>query len=147
MNLKKLNELYKIMESSLTDGDKPCVGIFWYSPARKECFGVVKSKEGDSNYIKGTCKELHKYVWKDKFNYFKYHKNAGVNLFVGDYKDKPRGRVFYDDEDNTYYIMVGSWIKDYPEAKQVILNEFNLNGCHYSFEIDMHWEIGMGYGE
>ena len=58
MDLKKLNGMYKLMESSLNDEDKPCVGIFWYSPAREECFGVVKAKDGDSNYKYDICLSL-----------------------------------------------------------------------------------------
>jgi len=153
MNLKKLNSMFKIMESNLKESDKPTVGIFWYSPARVECFGVVKAREGDSNYTPSgfdgmfTCKELHKYVWKKEYNYRKFHPSDEVNLFVGDYKDKPRGRIFYDEDENTYYIMVGDWIDDYPEAKGCIVREFNLNGSRYSFEKDFHWDIGSGYGD
>lgn len=62
-------------------------------------------------------------------------------------KDTPRGRVFYDKEDNMYYIMVGSWINDYQEAKQEILNTFQLNGHPHEFVEDEHWNIGCGYGE
>jgi hypothetical protein len=152
MNLKKLNGMYKLMESSLNDEDKPCVGIFWYSPAREECFGVVKAKDGDSNYKYdkdglASCSELHKYVWAKEYNYRKYHPSDEINLFIGDYRYKPRGRVFYDYEENKYYVMTGHWIYDYPEARDVILREFNLNGSPYEFGIGIHWEIGMGYGE
>ena len=151
MDLKRLNDMLKLMESNLKDSDKPCVGMFWYSPARVECFGVVKAKEGDDNYVKSgvkgmcTCKELHEYYWKREYHRYKYHPELGVNLFIGSYVDKPRGRIFYNIEENLYYIMTGSWINDYPEARECILREFNLNGFQYTFQQSRHWDIGVGF--
>lgn len=152
MNPKFLYAIFDAMESSLHDEDKPCVGIFWYSPANKECFGVVKARKGESNYVKSgfggacTCKELHKYVWKKEHNYDKFH-DTEKTYFKGDYKDKPRGRVFFSEEDNKFYVMVGSWINDNPDAKKVILDEFNLNGFSVEFVENFHWDIGNGFGD
>jgi hypothetical protein len=45
-----------------------------------------------------------------------------------------------------YYIVnVGSWINEYPQAKSLIIDEFNLEGQNYLFEIAIHWEIGHGW--
>lgn len=144
-----------LMTSNLDDSEKPCVGIFWYSPQRNELFGTVKAKEGDKNYATSgfggmcTCKELHKDVWKKEFNKRRYSKNGnyGINLFVGDYKSKPRGRIFYKSETNEYFIMVGEWIEEYPEAIDCVVNEFKLSGHNYQFIKNFHWDIGNGFGD
>jgi len=151
MDLNKLNKMYRIMESNLAYKDKPCVGLFWYSEARDECFGVIKARQGDENYQVNndglfTCSEMHRDVWKKEFFKHKFHPELGINLFIGDYKDKPRGRIFYDYEENTYYIMVGSWInRCRDKAVETILKEFHLHGTPYSVEENWLWDEGVGF--
>lgn len=41
--------------------------------------------------------------------------------------------------------MVGNWIKNYLEAKNVILSEFELPEADTQFIIDSHWNIGSGW--
>ena len=139
------------MDATLGEQENPKVGIFWYSPQLQDVFGVVAidaataPKSGHSGLR--TCKELHKYLWKKQYNHDKAHNIQSP--FVGDYKYTPRGRVFYDDELDTYHIMVGAWLNDHPEAKPLIRAAFNLTdpNLHVTFERGIHWEIGMGYGE
>ncbi|MCQ2219019.1 MAG: hypothetical protein MJZ33_11180 [Paludibacteraceae bacterium] len=149
----ELNEMMRLMTESLDPKDKPCVGIFWYSPARNELFGVVKAKKGDKNYVSSgfggmaTCRDLHKDVWKKEYNKNKFKDGSKINLFIGDYKDKPRGRIFYSESKNHYIIMVGSWVDEYEAAKQCIIDEFKLNGHCFEFVKNIHWEIGNGFGD
>ena len=56
-----------------------------------------------------------------------------------DNQDTPRGRIFYDVKNDLFVIKVGSWIYNYSTIEQLIIDEFNLTGQKYKFEIDGHW--------
>ncbi|WQJ53552.1 MAG: hypothetical protein [Wendovervirus sonii] len=145
----KIKQMMDFMDENLKEHEKPKVGIFWYSPRIHDLFGVV-AIDTDIQIEKEqrdmvSCKELHKYVWKKQYNYYKYH--GGSDLFKGDYKDTPRGRVFYCQSQDTYIVMVGSWIEQYPEVIDLVKIEFNLENENVIIEKGEHWEIGMGYGE
>lgn len=147
---EKIDSL-KVMDQNLRRQDDPKVGIFWYDVRSKSLFGVVsvftdsiKRPNVGGGLI--TCKELHKDIWKKEFNKQRF-KNSGIGPFRGDYKDTPRGRVFYDPNSNVYQIKVGSWIEDHPEAIQKVVLEFNLESQTVEPIIGEHWEIGVGYGE
>lgn len=137
------------MRVNLDKQDNPKVGIFWYQQTGKRLFGVIavdKDSIKKPNVGGGliTCFELHKDVWKKRFREQKY-KNNGVGPYTGDYKDHARGRVFYNPNTDVYQIGVGSWINESPEAKDMIIEEFNLQNQKYEFKIIIHWEIGMGW--
>ena len=136
------------MAEHLNDDIIPKVGIFWYDIFDKNLFGIIKYNYDDEDLRPShgllTCPELHKYIWKRRYNHQKF-KNNGIGLYTGDYKDKPRGRIFYDIETDEFIICVGSWINEYPDAKKLILKEFNLRNEFYKFKIDVHWEIGYGW--
>lgn len=147
-----MKDMMDYMDANLEEQERPKVGIFWYSPRIKDVFGVVavdaqERAEIEKNRTMVSCKELHKYVWKKKFNYYKYH--GGSDLYVGDYKNTPRGRVFYCPKSNEFIIMVGTWFNDNTEALDKIKNAFDLNqeGLNVKVEFGDHWEIGMGYGD
>ncbi len=147
----KMQAMMAAMDANLEKQNNPKVGIFWYSPLIKDVFGVVAVDAHDQAQIEHreavSCKELHKYVWKKKYNYYKFH--GGSNLYVGDYKYVPRGRVFYFPETDEYDIMVGKWIYEYPEAVDKIKAAFDLNdrNLFVHVKLGIHKEIGMGYGE
>lgn len=137
------------MDQNLDEQDKPKVGIFWYNEQTKTLFGVVAiDKDSFSKPNAGggliTCKELHKAVWAKGFNKQKF-KLGGIGPFRGDYKDTPRGRIFYNPTTDKYIINVGSWIMDNTECIDEVLEEFNLTNTDFSVEIAEHWEIGCGY--
>lgn len=154
---ESMNEYMSFMDEQYGEQSRPRVGIFWYSPIVKELFGVVSNdaaeqakKETKHNSV--SCKELHKGVWKKNYNYYKFHDEPGSamrKLFSGDYKDTPRGRVFYIKNRDEYDIMVGHWINDCPEAIEKIKEEFNLTDKNLVVNVKygIHWEIGMGYGD
>ncbi len=125
------------------------MGIFWYNRANNELFGVVSHKVSDysrANASDGriTCSEMHEDVWKREFRKQKYHGN-GAGLFVGAYQDKPRGRVFYNINTDTYEVAVGKWLEEYPQAYDLILEEFNLPKEKTSAKYAIHWDIGMSW--
>lgn len=131
------------MMASNLDKEEPCVGIFWYDDRSDKLFGVRKYPLNDKDHISRcsdgiTCKELHKYVWKKEYNYRKFHDNGKTYPFVGDWKDTPRGRIFYNENDDTFYIYVGTWIKDNKDAFEMIVDEFYLNEVDYEIKIMSH---------
>ena len=140
-----------LMAANLDAQEKPKVGIFWYDVRTKSLFGVVAvDKDSITKLNVGggliSCYELHKAVWEKGFNKQKF-KLGGVGPFIGDYKDTPRGRIFYNPSTNKYTVNVGSWIKDHTDCIDEIISEFNLENEDYSIEIAPHWEIGCGWGD
>ena len=128
------------------DGE-PKVGIFWYNRATNQLFGVVSHRVSDyskANASDGriTCSEMHEDVWKKEF-YKQRYQYGGQGPFIGAYQDKPRGRIFYHMDDGTFEVAVGKWIEEYPQAYQVILDEFNLPPEKTKAMYAIHWDIGQ----
>ena len=116
------DEARRLMESNRGKDDEPKVGIFWYDPLKNDLFGVRSHRVSD--YVKAnsrsefgsiSCSEMHEDVWKKEFHRQKY-KNGGIGPFTGAYEMVPRGRIFYNPEDDEFTIAVGSWIEQYPQA-------------------------------
>lgn len=131
------------MAQNLETQNNPKVGIFWYSPVNKSLFGVIAiDKDSYSKPNAGggliTCKELHEDVWKR-------NQQNDRSFYVGDYRQTPRGSVFYSPDEDKFYIMVGSWINDNPEAIDLIIDRYDLDNCNVEVKISIHWEIGMGW--
>lgn len=130
------------------DGE-PKVGIFWYNRATNQLFGVVSHRVSDytkANASDGriTCSEMHEDVWKKEYRIQRYQ-HGGQGPFIGAYQDKPRGRVFYHLDDGTYEVAVGKWIEEYPQAYELILNEFNLPPKKTKAKYAIHWDIGQSW--
>lgn len=137
------------MAEHFDDQENGKVGIFWYDITTKSLFGVIavdKDSFAKPNAGGGliTCRELHQSVWKKGYNKQKL-KLDGKGPFIGDYKDTPRGRVFYNHHSDTFEIKVGEWIKQHPEAIDEIICEFDLAGYKHEVIIDYHWDIGSGW--
>lgn len=144
-----IKNMMDVMRANMDKQNNPKVGIFWYQMVGKRLFGIIavdKDSIKKPNVGGGliTCNELHKDVWKKKYHQQKY-KNNGQGPYIGDYKDHARGRVFYNPAKDEYTVTVGSWIDECPEAKEAIVEEFNLEGTKYKFEKNIHWEIGNGW--
>lgn len=137
------------MAANRGKGDMPKVGIFWYSIGRDELFGVVSHPVDDysrANASDGriTCSELHEDIWRKEFNKQKF-KGDGTGLFAGAYQDKPRGRVFYHIDDDTYEVATGKWIEEYPQVYDMVLKEFNLPPEKTTAKYAVHWDIGQSW--
>lgn len=150
-HIKKYSEedyaaIIKQMEANRGHGNDPKVGIFWYNSAWNELFGIVTHPVRDyskANASNGriTCSEMHEDVWRKEFNRQKYH-GDGNGPFIGPYENKPRGRVFYLPDEDTYEVATGKWIDEFPQAKQLILEEFDLPEDKTTFRYAVHWDIG-----
>ncbi len=137
------------MAANRGKGDTPKVGIFWYSIGRDELFGVVSHPLDDyskANASEGriTCSELHEDVWKKEFYKQKY-KGDGTGLFIGAYQDKPRGRVFYNIDEDTFEVAAGKWLEEYPHVYDMVLKEFNLPPEKTTAKYAVHWDIGQSW--
>ena len=147
-NTITMNRAMDVMSENLNTQDLPRVGIFWYDDRNDDLFGVVSAQISEASISHGlsNVNTLHRDWWKKQYNKLK-NKNDGVEKypFVGDYKDTPRGRVFYDNNSKLFVIKLGSWINKHPNVKLLIIDEFNLNNQKYTFEIDTHWEVGHGW--
>lgn len=144
-SVDEIAEEMDIMKKSISEQDNPCVGIFWYDAYKKELFGVCKDKIDPRTEKKTvTGKELHEHKWKVEYNKQKF-KNNGNGPYKGDYRDIPRGRVFYKGSNKKFEICVGSWIKEHEDAKELIINEFDLWAYDFEFVINYHWDIGYGW--
>ena len=140
-------QMIRQMEANRGHGDDPKVGIFWYNVAWKGLFGVVSHPVRDysrANTSDGriTCSELHEDVWKKEYNRQKHH-GDGSGPFIGPYENKPRGRVFYIMDEDRFVVMVGKWLEENPEARSLILSEFDLPSDKTTFEYAIHWDIGQ----
>lgn len=143
-----VNDFMDVMMDNNQYANEPEVGIFWYSPTEKKLFGVnsVQAHEVDFADCKlfdqkvKTCGKLHKDAWKKGY----YKKDPLFNS--EDHTQVPRGRVF-ELEDGSFIVMVGNWIKEYPEAKEAIIYEFNLPEDKTKFKTDEHWDIGHGFSK
>lgn len=138
-----------LMSSNRGKADEPQVGIFWYNRARNELFGVVSHRLSDytkANASDGriTCSEMHEDVWKKEFRKQKYH-GDGSGPYIGAYQDKPRGRVFYNITSDRFEVAVGKWLEEYPQAYELILEEFNLPRDKTDAKYAIHWDIGMSW--
>lgn len=149
MDKDELDAAMKLMASNRGKDDEPKVGIFWYDPRTNDLFGVRSHRVSD--YTKAnsrtefgsiSCSEMHEDVWKKEFHRQKY-KNGGIGPFTGAYEMVPRGRIFYNPETLSFTIAVGSWIEQYPQAVDLIVKEFNLEGTSYEVKTAHHWDIGQ----
>lgn len=142
----EINNFRQIMIENADHQDDPYVGIFWYDTRNEELFGVVKSPAADLPFKSRdifakpakTCQALHENVWRKA----RYKKKPDPR-FNRDYTKVPRGRVF-EVEGQGFVVCVGSWIDEHPEAKELILDEFELPE-DTEFKFDIHWELGHGW--
>lgn len=137
------------MEGNRGKGHTPKVGIFWYSKGRDELFGVVSHPVSDyskANASDGriTCSELHEDIWKKEY-YRQRYKQNGHGLFIGQYQDKPRGRIFYNINEDTFEVACGKWLQEVPHVYEMILKEFDLPPKRTTAKYAVHWDIGQSW--
>lgn len=146
MSRQDYAQVIRQMEANRGHGNDPKVGIFWYNVAWKELFGVVSHPVRDytqANASDGriTCSEMHEDVWRREYNRQKHH-GDGKGPFLSAYENKPRGRIFYLMEEDRFVVAVGKWFDEHPEARELILDEFDLPAGKTTFEYAIHWDIG-----
>ena len=126
--------------------EDPKVGIFWYDKTGDELFGVTASFAAELPFNDRGTKTvgtLHKTWWKKQQERAKA-KNQLNSIFLKDYTQVPRGRVFQR-KDGTFELFCGSWINE--RIVELIKDEFNLWNVQLEVKVDTHWEIGHGWSE
>lgn len=142
--LENREAFIKTMEENFNNQDDSYLGTFWYLPQENRLFLVQKASASDlrlnQNHQKTTSK-LHVTIWQHEKN---RAKSKGLSWKYGeDYTKIPRGRVWFSEEEG-FLVTVGEWINEYPQAKELILDEFELPPTT-QFKIDPHWNIGSGW--
>jgi len=133
-----INEMQKYFK------DAPEVGLFWYNDEEKELFEIHSIPASSLHEGQFTYPKLHKTIWQKlraKTRQKKKDNKPYDPIYLSDYTQVPRGRIFY--KDRVFYVFVGSWITD--KIKTLIKKEFKLQNVNVEFKIDKHWEIGHGW--
>jgi len=122
------------------------VGIFWYDPKNDELFGVNKIEPSSLVSNAGgqkTISTLHRAVWQKNKQRDK-GKGKLNSVWSGDHTQIPRGRIWQDESGGQLYVTIGNWIETYPQAKELIIDEFDLPQ-DVEFRYDIHWDLGHGF--
>ena len=115
------------MKSLVDIQDSPMIGLFWYDNIEDEIYGVRAEFACDKEfcwsktygaYIKSTI-QTHEKAWE------KEAKKGKDARFFCEYINSLKGSVF-EFEDRGFVVITGSWINEYPNAKELILYEFQL---------------------
>lgn len=142
---KDLMDCMATLSKKVNYSEPDCyVGPFWYSAVENKCYGTVKVPVVECDEFTNseglhykTARQLHKDIWKKLRTRYPNEKR-----YKSEYLNFPRGRVFYY-LDKGIVVHVGSWIEKVPQAKQVIIEEFELPN-DAKFVEDEHWDIGRG---
>lgn len=108
--------------------ENPQLGIFWYDTSKEELFGIestdVNSVEFRTSCLFGGC--VRKTIQSLHYTCYEKHKQQNIDSrFDNEFTTIPRGRVF-NIQGTGFVVAVGKWFEDHPEAKNLILLEFNL---------------------
>jgi len=110
--------------------NNPKVGLFWFDAKADKLFGGITEDAAKLPFNGSGFKTLdvgHMGQWK-------------ATGCLENYLEIPRGRI-YEVKGKGFQIMVGSWIEEYPQAKELIIKEFNLGNENYEFVINEKWEV------
>jgi len=146
--------LMDTMRDAVDSQDGPKVGMFWYNPARNVLIGVHSAFACElpfNNKGRKTLRVLHHTAWPAVRKAAIAIGSTDSLWNEEDYTQVPRGRVFQivvPRSDVPYFeILVGSWADEYPQALQLIIDEFNLKGADFDFVHSRHWDVGQGTSE
>jgi hypothetical protein len=146
LGVQERKEMMDLMRSFMDSQDEPKVGIFWYDSEVDDLLGVTKAEAHvlpvNSNGSK-TVGTLHKNWWKKQQMRAKA-KGLRSSIFYKDYTQIPKGRVFQN-VDGSFRIMCGTWMTD--AIRDLVIDEFDLQGQNVKVVQDVHWEIGNGWDE
>jgi hypothetical protein len=146
MSAAERRDVIAAMAENFDSQDEPKVGFFWYDPKEDELFGVNSELASNIAFNKNGMKtlgKLHKDWWK-KEEMRARAKGKNDSIFLADYTQIPRGRVF-EKEGKGFQIMCGNWMNE--RIKEMVVTEFDLQGQNVEIVVDTHWEIGRGWSD
>ena len=146
MSASERKDVIASMSDNFDSQNNPKVGIFWYNEESDELFGITAIDANELSFDdhgRKTLGTLHKTWWKKQHERAKT-KNQLASIFMQDYTQIPRGRIFQR-KDGTFELMCGSWINEH--IVELIKDEFNLRNVPMEVIVDTHWEIGHGWSE
>lgn len=144
-----VNGFRELMEYNNQFVDDPNVGIFWYDPEEDELFGVYPTLASDMNFFYSnifnaevrTCRLMHYALWQRECNRGKDKRFQEAIPFF----KYPRGRIF-EVKNRGFVACVGSWMNQFPQAKQMIIDEFQLPN-NTEFLINVHLGLGHNWSD
>lgn len=143
MKLFKVIKMSKDEESELVESMRqrrgqtnPEVGSFFYD-LEKHCLILVDTIPTKYCPTNGggmkTTDKLHEDIWWE-------------NDMPGDFKDTPRGRVFFNTKNNKYKLALGDWAENIQdEILEKVKKRFHLENEPIYIEFGNHWNIGEGF--
>ena len=139
----KMIKLLKASEDELVESMRqrrgltsPEVGSFFYDLENHKLVMVdtIPMKYCPSNGAgRKTTDKLHEDIWFE-------------NDMSGDFKEYPRGRVFYNEKTNKYELMLGDWAENIQaEVLEKVKTRFHLENEDVEVKFAIHWNIGEGF--
>lgn len=139
----KIIKLLKANEDELVESMRqrrglvqPEVGSFFYDLDNHKLTMVdsIPTKYCPTNGGgKKTTDKLHEDIWFE-------------NDMSGDFKDYPRGRIFFDDKTKKYELMLGDWAENIQqEVLEKVKKRFHLEEESIEIKFATHWNIGEGF--
>jgi hypothetical protein len=142
--INALSHEHAVSEMQSFRKDGPFVGIFWADDDGE----LIDVNKVPAESLNGslTIQVLHKTIWQKKHHRALAKQKEGLlqdrdKIYLKDYTQVPRGRVFY--KDGVFTVKVGSWINE--SLKAEIADEFELPELSTVFSVDSHWELGHGW--
>jgi len=138
INRNMPRELHEEVMSEMASYDgnafEPQVGIFWLDVENEELFDVKAIPISSLREGINTITVLHKDIWAK--NYYRAKaRGKSDSIYMRDYTQIPRGRVFYNRKTNTFKVKVGHWIDQYEAMlTPLIREEFNLKSFEYDID-------------
>ena len=131
-------EMMDFMEQQLHKTNAE-VGTFFYDITNEKLFLTDSISVNDApsfgfGKIKKTTRKLHPQIWNE-------------NEMSGNYMQCPGGRVFFNENEKTFDVMVGKWAEKYPQLLEQVKKRFHLENENVQLCYDSHRDIGNGFYE
>ena len=159
------DEMMNFMEQQLHKMNAE-VGTFFYDITNEKLFltdSILAKEAHNVGIVNISDKQVALINLKDK-DYFKTHFNIDIknvekttlkthlqiwneNEMSGNYTQCPRGRVFFNENEKVFDVMVGKWAEKYPQLLEQVKKRFHLENENVQLCYDSHWDIGNGFHE
>ena len=127
----------RYVKGSLTSG---LVGIWWlYNNQVIADFETLDSGYNDGNYIQYSATKNHLTEWRRLVS--ENLSDNAESIIANGYKSLERGRVIYNLRTMAYEVTCSESVYINKEARDTIIDAFELRGCRYDFVKLDHYHI------